>query len=87
MYYELAYKANQPVGGGIVWIRGLTEETEHGRPVAVLSLSWPSSKYPNSKIDQIAKMALKEAREISKALMRETSETNDVELSEILGRS
>jgi hypothetical protein len=32
-------------------------------------------------------MALKEAREISKALMRETSETNDVELSEILGRS
>lgn len=63
-------------------VKGLTTVsvpvlTGHGRPVAVLSLSWPSAKYPNSKIGEIAKTALKEARQISKALMSSKSEIDE----------
>jgi|tagenome__1003787_1003787.scaffolds.fasta_scaffold20282644_1 IclR family KDG regulon transcriptional repressor len=54
-------------------VKGLTTVsvpvlTDDRRPVAVLSLSWPSAKYPNSEIAKIAKAGLRQAREISKAL-------------------
>lgn len=54
-------------------VKGLTTVSvpvlaEHGRPVAVLSLSWPSAKYPNSEIGRIARAGLAQAREISQAL-------------------
>jgi IclR family KDG regulon transcriptional repressor len=41
----------------------------HGRPIAVLSLSWPSAKYPYRQIKQIADAGVKGARRIAKTLM------------------
>jgi IclR family transcriptional regulator, KDG regulon repressor len=51
--------------------------TAHERPIAVLSLSWPSAKYPNRKIRQIAEAGVKGAHRISKALLESTRETNE----------
>jgi DNA-binding IclR family transcriptional regulator len=39
------------------------------RPVAVLSLSWPSAKYPYRQLRQIAEAGVKKAREISRAMI------------------
>jgi len=57
--------------------------TAHGRPIAVLSLSWPSAKYPNRQIKQIAEAGVKGAHRISKALMDTTRETNESAPNEI----
>jgi DNA-binding IclR family transcriptional regulator len=42
--------------------------TVEGRPIAVLSLSWPSAKYSYRQIGQIAAAGVKKAREISHAI-------------------
>lgn len=42
--------------------------TEEDRPIAVLSLSWPSAKYPYRQSRQIALAAVKTARRISHAI-------------------
>ncbi len=51
--------------------------TSNGRPIAVLSLSWPSAKYPSRKLKQIAEAGVKGAHRISKALMVGTREANE----------
>jgi IclR family KDG regulon transcriptional repressor len=57
--------------------------TAQARPIAVLSLSWPSAKYPNQKIKQIAEAGVRAARRISKALMETARETNESPPNEI----
>ena len=57
--------------------------TAHRRPIAVLSLSWPSAKYPIRKIKQIAEAGVKGARRISKALIDAAQETNELPPHEI----
>jgi DNA-binding IclR family transcriptional regulator len=50
--------------------------TEKERPIAVLSLSWPSAKYPYRQSRQIAMAAVKTARAISNAIKAPSSESS-----------
>jgi IclR family transcriptional regulator, KDG regulon repressor len=47
--------------------------TANGRPIAVLSLSWPSAKYPSRRIKQLAEAGVKGAHRVSKALRDDSS--------------
>ena len=61
--------------------------TAQGRPIAVLSLSWPSAKYPYRQIKQIAEAGVRGARRISKALREVGSESGEsaLDVKELVG--
>jgi DNA-binding IclR family transcriptional regulator len=46
------------------------------RPIGVLSLSWPSAKYPSSRLRRIAEAGVKKAREISNSIHGRTASRN-----------
>lgn len=63
--------------------------TVHGRPLAVLSLSWPSAKYPYRQIKQIAEAGVRGARQISKAIGNIVTESDASarDLKDVVGLS
>ena len=55
--------------------------TTQRRPIAVLSLSWPSAKYRYSQTKQIAEAGMRGARQIARALEDATAESGDAALN------